>query len=118
VIDHVGWDDYSYDLIIDGFVARANSMMPILSARTVTTRVIVWDGESVVLGGMIKEKVTKYEDSVPFVGKLPVLGPLFRSQGENRSKVNLLIFVSARLVTPAGLPMRPNEIRGLPDFRR
>jgi len=105
-------------MIIDNNVVRANAMMPILSARTVETQVIVWDGESVVLGGMIKEKVTKYEDKVPILGELPLIGPLFRSKGENSEKINLLVFVTARLVTPAGLPKRPNEMRGLPDFRR
>ena len=118
VREHVGWDDYSYELIIDGYPATANSKMAVISRRTIETRVIVYDGENVVLGGMIREKVSKYDDKVPFVGDLPLLGPLFRSKGENRQKVNLLVFVTARLVTPAGLPMRPNEMRGLPDFRR
>jgi len=118
VVDHVGWDDYSYDMIIDNQPVRASAMMPVLSARTVETQVIVWDGESVVLGGMIKERVSKYEDKVPLLGDLPLFGPLFRSKGERSQKVNLLIFVTARLVTPAGLPRRPNERLGLPDFRR
>jgi Flp pilus assembly secretin CpaC/tetratricopeptide (TPR) repeat protein len=118
VVDHVGWDDYSYDMIISNSTVRANAMMPILSSRTVETQVIVWDGESVVLGGMIKERVTKYNDKVPVLGELPLIGPLFQSRGENSEKINLLIFVTARLVTPAGLPRRPNETRGLPDFRR
>ena len=66
---------------------------------------------------MIQEKLTKYEDKVPFLGSLPVLGHLFSMKGEESVKTNLLMFVNARLVTPAGLPIRANDLRGLPDFR-
>ena len=73
---------------------------------------------AVVLGGMIGEKVRKWKDKVPILGDVPVLGKFFRSSGEKSEKTNLLIFVTARLVNPAGLPIRANEVRGLPDFRR
>jgi general secretion pathway protein D len=72
----------------------------------------------VVLGGMIQEIVDKYEDKVPLVGDIPVLGRLFRSNGEKSRKINLLIFVTSRLVDPSGRPLRPNEVRGMHDFRR
>ena len=62
--------------------------------------------------------IDKYEDKVPLLGDLPLLGRLFRSDGERSEKTNLLIFVTARLVDPSGRPLRPNEVRGLPDFRR
>ena len=92
--------------------------MPIIEARTVETKVIVWDGETVVLGGLIREDRIKYSDKVPFLGDIPVLGRLFRSEGENSVKKNLLIFVTARLVSPSGVPIRASDVRGLPDFRR
>jgi len=92
--------------------------MPIIEARTVETKVIVWDGETVVLGGLIREDLVKYSDKVPFLGDIPVIGRLFRSEGENSVKKNLLIFVTARLVSPSGVPIRASDVRGLPDFRR
>ncbi|MFA5204915.1 MAG: hypothetical protein WC708_10990 [Lentisphaeria bacterium] len=92
--------------------------MPIIEARTVETKVIVWDGETVVLGGLIREDRIKFSDKVPFLGDIPVLGRLFRSEGENSVKKNLLIFVTARLVSPSGVPIRASDVRGLPDFRR
>lgn len=92
--------------------------MPIIEARTVETKVIVWDGETVVLGGLIREDLIKYSDKVPFLGDIPVIGRLFRSEGENSIKKNLLIFVTARLVSPSGVPIRASDVRGLPDFRR
>ena len=79
---------------------------------------IVWDGETVVLGGMVIERVADVEDGVPYLQDLPLLGRFFQSKASDKEKRNLLIFVSARLVNPAGLPIRTQDIRGLPDFRR
>ena len=92
-------------------------MMPILTKREAKTKLIVFDGETVVLGGMILEKLDKYEDKVPFLGDLPLLGRLFRMNGEQSVKTNLLMFVNARLVQPNGQPKRPEVATGIPDFR-
>jgi general secretion pathway protein D len=54
------------------------------------------------MGGMISENRSTAEDKIPFFGDIPYLGQLFRSKAENSVKVNLLIFVTARLVDPAG----------------
>jgi len=58
----------------------------------------------VVLGGLIREDINKIEDKIPFLGDIPFIGRLFRSKIDSRSKRNLLIFVSARLIDPAGNP--------------
>ena len=94
-----------------------NGMMPIISRREANTKLVVWDGETIVLGGFIQEKLQKYEDKVPVLGHLPLLGQLFTSRGEKSVKTNMLIFVNARLMYPNGIPVRPNDMRGLPDFR-
>ena len=94
-----------------------NGMMPILSKREANTKLVVWDGETVVLGGFIQEKLQKYEDKIPVIGHVPVFGKLFTNKGEKSVKTNMLIFVNARLVNPSGIPVRPNDMRGLPDFR-
>ncbi len=82
---------------------------PIFSTRTVTTNVSIYDGSTVVLGGLIREDVQKVEDKVPFLGDLPMLGRLFRSSVDQHIKRNLMIFVSARLLTPSGELVRSNE---------
>ena len=118
VIDFIEYDDsFNYTMVVNGEEVLAKQLMPIISARTVETKVIVWDGETVVLGGMIGERVDTWNDKVPVLGDVPLLGRLFRATGESTQKTNLLIFVTARLVNPAGLPIRANEMRGLPDFR-
>jgi len=82
---------------------------PIFSTRKVTTSVSVWDGQTVVLGGLMREDVQKVEDRTPFLGDLPMVGRLFRTNVDQHVKRNLIIFVTARLVNPAGQPVNQAE---------
>ncbi len=111
-------DSYNYNVELGGDTIEVKVERPIVSRRLIQTRVIVWDGETVVLGGMIKENIVSRDDKIPYLADIPVFGRLFKNKSENSRKTNLLIFVTARLVNPAGLPIRTADIRGLPDFRR
>lgn len=82
---------------------------PIFSTRKVTTSVSVWDGQTVVLGGLMREDVQKTEDKTPFFGDIPLVGRLFRSNMEQHIKRNLIIFVTARLINPGGQPVNSTE---------
>jgi general secretion pathway protein D len=82
---------------------------PIFSTRKITTSVSVFDGQTVVLGGLMREDVQKVEDKTPILGDIPLLGRLFRTNVDQHLKRNLVIFVSARLVNPAGEPVRSEE---------
>ena len=75
---------------------------PIFSTRKVTTEVTVWDGQTVVLGGLISDDVQKVQDKVPILGDIPLLGRAFRSNVDQHLKTNLVIFVTAHLINPAG----------------
>ena len=75
---------------------------PIFSARKVTTSVSVWDGQTVVLGGLMSENVQKVEDRTPIIGDIPIVGRLFRTNTDQHIKTNLIIFVTAHLVNPGG----------------
>lgn len=79
---------------------------PIFATREVTTRVNVWDGATVVMGGLTREEVRTVSDRTPILGDIPLLGRFFRSEGEGSQKRNLLIFVTANLVSPGGSPLR------------
>jgi general secretion pathway protein D len=82
---------------------------PIFSTRKVTTSVSVYDGSTVVLGGLIREDVQKVEDKTPILGDIPILGRLFRSSVDQHLKTNLIMFVTARLINAAGEPVRSEE---------
>jgi general secretion pathway protein D len=78
---------------------------PIFSMRKVTTQVSIWDGQTVALGGLIREDVQKVTDKVPILGDIPVAGRLFRSNVDQKIKKNLIVFVTARLLDAAGQPL-------------
>ena len=82
---------------------------PIFSTRKVTTSVSVWDGQTVVLGGLMREDVQKTEDRTPIIGDIPIVGRLFRTNVEQHIKRNLIIFVTARLINPGGQPVNSTE---------
>jgi len=92
--------------------------LPRIRARTVVTSAIVWDGQTIVLGGLISESSTKRKDKVPLFGDLPLIGRLFRSESKASEKSNLVIFVTPTIIDPAGnrvndpdnLPYDPNSI--------
>ena len=96
--------------IASSFVLTPNVInQPIFNSRKVTTSVSVWDGQTVVLGGLMREDVQKTEDRTPILGDIPLLGRLFRTNAEQHIKRNLVIFVTARLVDPAGQPIHSSE---------
>ena len=76
--------------------------LPHFRIRQVTTSVNVWDGQTVVLGGLISEDVSKMKDQVPILGDIPLLGRLFRTEISQTQKKNLLIFVTPTIIDPAG----------------
>jgi len=80
-------------------------LQPVFSVRQVDTQVTLYDGQTVVLGGLMREDVQKVQDKTPIAGDLPLVGSLFRSSSNQRIKRNLLIFVSAGLLDPAGQPL-------------
>ena len=79
---------------------------PKFHVREINTYISVYNGSTVVMGGLITETRKSFEDKVPFLGDLPFIGFLFRSKGEYSEKRNLLVFLTARLVDPAGRPLK------------
>lgn len=91
---------------IDSFVITPNVInQPIFSVRKVTTSVSIWDGQTVALGGLIREDVQKVNDKVPILGDIPLAGRLFRSNVDQKIKKNLIVFVTARLMNAEGQPL-------------
>jgi general secretion pathway protein D len=88
------------------FEATPNTMnQPVFSNREVTTQVSIYDGQTVVLGGLMREDVQKVQDKVPILGDIPLAGRLFRSNVDQHIKRNLVMFVTAGLMDPAGQPI-------------
>ena len=79
---------------------------PTTSKRSAKTTVVAKDQETVVLGGLIQERTVKSVQKVPILGSIPVLGWLFRNESTQKTKTNLLLFLT------------PYIIRDQSDFRR
>ena len=75
---------------------------PFFHVRSIDSKVSITPGATVVMGGLITESRKAMDDKIPFLGDLPYVGRLFRSHAEKTIKRNLLIFVTGRLITPAG----------------
>lgn len=83
-------------------VVTVPTILPNFTVRQVLTTVNVWDNQTVVLGGLISSQIATTKDKVPVLGDLPMVGTLFQSQSKTTSKKNLMIFVTATIVDPAG----------------
>ena len=76
--------------------------MPVFATRRVNTGLTIYDGYTVAVGGLMREDVQNVEDSVPILGDLPIIGRLFQSKAESRTKSNLVIFITAEIIDAAG----------------
>ena len=83
-------------------VVQLPVVLPDFTVRQVVTTVNIWDNQTVVIGGLISSEVQSTKDKVPVLGDIPIMGRLFQSQSKNAIKKNLMIFVTATIVDPAG----------------
>lgn len=95
------------------FVGDGSSLfaqMPYFEKRVVQTQVTIADGHTVVMGGLVDERTETFRDQVPFLGDIPYLGRLFRTEGSRTAKKNLTIFVRATQVDDRGLTQKQREM--------
>lgn len=107
VVELSGQD--SYEIAVDAQVVNNSNNtksdrpglvgeLPYTRVRELETRVTVADGSTVGMGGLIYDKLETFRDKVPVLGSIPLIGRLFRSEGERSQKRNLMIFVTATQV--------------------
>lgn len=92
-------DDTKY---YGGNSSGLSGSLPYYRIRKMETRVTVADGSTVGMGGLIYDKLETFRDKVPVLGSIPLIGRLFRSEGEKSVKRNLMIFVTATQVDVNG----------------
>ncbi|MCU0539685.1 MAG: type II secretion system secretin GspD [Desulfobacterales bacterium] len=71
---------------------------PVTQKRTIDTTVLVKDNHTVVIGGLIDDNRNENETKVPGLGDIPILGWLFKTQGNANQKTNLYVFITPRVV--------------------
>ncbi len=93
----------------DGVKVTAPVILPRFVVRAASAHVNIWDGQTVILGGMIIPSIQTTKDKVPILGDLPGVGRLFQSQSKTEIKKNLMVFVTATIVDPAGNRVHPDD---------
>ena len=85
--------------------AGTNSVLaPVINSRTATTTVVVPNGQTVVIGGLMENTVTESENKIPVLGDIPLLGNLFKRKQKENVKRELMIFLTPTIVqAPAQL---------------
>jgi general secretion pathway protein D len=70
----------------------------ITNKRSLKSTILADDGEIIVIGGLIKDTVRSVESSVPYLGRIPLIGGLFRSSKDTHTKTNLMVFLRPTIV--------------------
>jgi len=86
----------------DAFQYSGEVKLPKFTTRNLSTNIVVNNGDTVVLGGLIKESRTNTRTKTPFLGDIPILGALFRKDSDSVRRKNLLIFVTASILSQEG----------------
>lgn len=98
--------DFSQALTIQGF------LIPALSTRRVQSEMNLGDGQSFAIAGLVDNRLTEQFQKIPWIGSVPVLGKLFQSRTLNKSRNELLVVVTPRLVQP----LAPGNVAAGPTF--
>ena len=80
--------------------AGATAYIPKLYTQTTSTKVMIKDGETLVIGGLVRDKVVDTVNKIPLLGDIPILGYFFKHRSKTTEKKNLLIFITPKIVTP------------------
>jgi len=90
----------------DRFAIIENTEIPIIDSRRTETNIMIKDGFTLAIGGLVEDQITKRNTSVPILGSLPGVGRLFSSESDSITKRNLIIFITAKTLNPDGSTYR------------
>src|SRR5262249_17253488 len=80
-------------------IASTNPVLgPTTSTRGTKTNIVGHDHRTVVLGGIMQDRVVETVDKTPILGDIPLLGNLFRNTTKKKTKVNLLLFLTPHII--------------------
>jgi general secretion pathway protein D len=94
------------EAVPNAFTYSGEVSLPKFTTRNLSTNIVVQNGDTVMLGGLIKESKTNTRTKVPFLGDIPIVGALFRKDSDSTVRKNLLIFVTASILSPEGAELK------------
>jgi pilus assembly protein CpaC len=98
--------DFANGVTLNGFV------LPALSTRRVESEMSLADGQTFAIAGLVDNRVTELLSKIPGIGDIPILGKLFQSKSLNKTKNELLVIVTPRIVHP----LNPDQVPHGPNF--
>ena len=100
---------WSFKEVKDIYLSPNHIFMPIFKRYTTNTNISVANGAVLVMGGLREARTVRFEDKVPLLGDLPLVGRLFRSEGEKSQRRALLVFAKVNIVDPTGHDVSSGE---------
>ena len=91
---------------------NGTTLSPVINQRQADTVVVVPDGETAIIGGLMQRNNLVSDSKIPFLGDIPGLGVLFRRKVTSNTKTELLVFLTPRIV------MNPSQLAGLTTKER
>ena len=104
IIPTINQDDYVTVQILQEVNSLTSQVVaaaldaPVISTREASTRAIIRDGQTIVIGGLIGESTDHIDSGIPFLKDIPLLGNLFKHTSETRARTELAIFVTPYIV--------------------
>ena len=99
--------DFANGVRLSGFV------IPSLTTRRASTELEIGNGQSFIIAGLMDNRVTNDMSKIPGIGDIPIIGNLFKSRSTSKTRTELMVFVTAKLITPANqapaLPTMPEK---------
>ena len=90
--------DVSDDSVGSLVQSATGGTVPSIDTREIVTQVLVNDGQTVVLGGILDTSKSKASTKVPYLGDIPILGMLFKTTTDINNKTELLIFITPKIL--------------------
>jgi type II secretory pathway component GspD/PulD (secretin) len=97
-------------------VQIASSNVPVVDTRKVNTIALVKNGQAVVLGGLKKKETSMQVNKVPILGDIPVLGYLFRFEGESTINTELVVFITPHIIREPVLTETEQKALDITEF--
>jgi type II secretory pathway component GspD/PulD (secretin) len=98
----IGEKAFEQNSIVEGTEVPSTIILPTTSMQAVWTNVIVHDGDTLVLGGLVRDQTSQSQERLPYLSKIPLLGFFFRGEGRTASQQSLLIFVTPDIIDSTG----------------
>jgi type IV pilus assembly protein PilQ len=102
--------------VVSGQAQVSSTDIPIVDTRKVDTTALVENKQAVVLGGMRKKDTTKQVNKIPLLGDIPILGYLFRFEGESTNNTELVVFITPTIITQPAMSDKEQEAFDVTNF--